>query len=610
MRARKTIAVRFLASIAILVFSVRVIEPVAWARDFAAAALVPVSGPSPFADCTSDGIALQMGMNFAHSAVEPALSINPVDPRNLVGSWQQDRWSNGGSRGLVAGVSYDGGGSWAVVPIPDITVCTGGLFLRASDPWLSFGPTGDLYHVSLVFHTDNTADGLAHRALLVSKSTDGGTMWGTPIAIADNADPQLFDDKATITADPTDSHLVYVVWDRLLTGSDSDLSYEGRASVMQSENLVAPRAAAVTAGSAAPTYFTRSTDAGQTWEAARRIDDPGAGTQTVGHQIVVGPDGTLLDAFTTIGPLSSGGTTYVASLLRSTDKGLTWMRWGQDVPMRPRVLFSQSRIGVYDPSSGHPLRTGDVLAEVAINPDNGNLYRVWEDARFSNHNQFSDASQIVDEIAFSMSTSAGTTWSPPIKVNHTPTNLVLGNRQAFTPNVRVAADGTVAVTYYDFRFNDTGAQLKTDYFAVHCHASAANCADSANWTSEVRLTDTSFDIRRAPDDGGFFVGDYQGLASDRDMFLAFFSQTQPLGSASIYLRRFGPPATPTPAQVGVCVGNCDGTGTVVVSNLVTLVNIVLGNAQPSACPHGIPSGVEVDITLIIQGVNNALNACG
>ena len=40
-----------------------------------------------------------------------------------------------------------------------------------------------------------------------------------------------------------------------------------------------------------------------------------------------------------------------------------------------------------------------------------------------------------------------------IKVNKTPTNIPIGNQQAFTPSVDVAADGTVAVTYYDFRNN-------------------------------------------------------------------------------------------------------------------------------------------------------------
>jgi len=61
---------------------------------------------------------------------------------------------------------------------------------------------------------------------------------------------------------------------------------------------------------------------------------------------------------------------------------------------------------------------------------------------------------------------------------------------------------------------------------------------------------------------------------------------------------------------GSCVGDCDGSGAVTVNELITLVNIDLGTAQSSTCSHGIPSGGSVDITLIIQAVDNALNGCG
>jgi hypothetical protein len=40
------------------------------------------------------------------------------------------------------------------------------------------------------------------------------------------------------------------------------------------------------------------------------------------------------------------------------------------------------------------------------------------------------------------------------------------------------------------------------------------------------------------------------------------------------------------------------------------VNIALGNADATACPHGIPSGDEVNIALILTAVNNALSGCG
>ena len=104
----------------------------------------------------------------------------------------------------------------------------------------------------------------------------------------------------------------------------------------------------------------------------------------------------------------------------------------------------------------------------------GNLYAVWQDARFSGFSH--------DEIAFSRSTDGGSSWSAPIKINKTPTNIPAGNRQAFTPTVRVAADGTIGVTYYDFRNNtDDAATLPTDYFIVHCHPSlTVTCTGSSS----------------------------------------------------------------------------------------------------------------------------------
>jgi hypothetical protein len=75
-------------------------------------------------------------------------------------------------------------------------------------------------------------------------------------------------------------------------------------------------------------------------------------------------------------------------------------------------------------------------------------------------------------------------------------------------------------------------------------------------------------------------------------------------------------ATPTPSQTATqtttpipCVGDCSGRHTVTVNDVIMLVNIALGTAQPSACPDGVPSGTDVNVALIIQAVNNALNSC-
>src|SRR5437870_3096374 len=66
------------------------------------------------------------------------------------------------------------------------------------------------------------------------------------------------------------------------------------------------------------------------------------------------------------------------------------------------------------------------------------------------------------------------------------------------------------------------------------------------------------------------------------------------------------PSSPGAAQ---CVGDCNGDHAVTIEELLTLVNIALDTAQPSACSLGLPPGAEVTIALIIEAVNSALNKC-
>jgi hypothetical protein len=508
------------------------------ASNFKAGNLVQVTGASPFANCTADNVSGQPGINFPNSEVEPWVDVNPANPKNIVGSVQQDRWDNGGARGLVAGVSFNGGKTWQTVVIPKITLCSGGNtsnggdFQRATDPWLSFAPNGDLYQFSLsldITTPPGSEGGFGKNAMLVSQSEDGGLTWSDPITLIRDENPRFLNDKNSITADPTDSNFVFAVWDRLDVPP---------GAVMNPENVFG-------LGFKGPAMFSRTTNGGESWEPARIIYNPSGNNQTIGSQIVVRPDGTLVNFFDEILNFRNddGGFQFDLnlSLIRSTDKGATWTNGPaiRAAKMLPRFLFVPGCCGVYDPETGDPVRTEDIIPEVAVDAGNGNLYAVWQDARFSNNGSFSNPALLIDEVAFAMSTDGGLTWSTPIKVNRTPTNIALGNRQAFTPSVHVAADGTIAVTYYDFRNNDSGTDLKTDYFVIHCHPSAG-CTNSGNWGDEIRLTNTSFDMRQAPLARGFFVGDYEGLASDGNDFVAFFSQSHDSDPASIFFRRVGP----------------------------------------------------------------------
>jgi hypothetical protein len=87
---------------------------------FAATAPVLASqNPSPYA--TPGCLALEpqpASLNYLNSEVEPEVAVDPTNPSHLVGAWQQDRWSNGGAHGLVAGYSNNGGASWHISPQP------------------------------------------------------------------------------------------------------------------------------------------------------------------------------------------------------------------------------------------------------------------------------------------------------------------------------------------------------------------------------------------------------------------------------------------------------------------------------------------------------------
>jgi len=511
--------IRSLQIVAALVITATAGVLTASASSFKAGSLVQVTGSSPFANCTADNVAGQSGTVFSNSEVEPWVDVNPSNPKNIVGSVQQDRWDNGGARGLVAGVSFNGGKTWQTVVIPGISLCSGGSYDRSTDPWVTFSPNGVVHQLALSFN--DVAPPFEPRdfdhALLASKSTDGGLTWSEPIEVVRDLDANVFNDKQSITADPHGSNFVYAVWDRLIFPPSE------RASVI---------AGFVTAAFRGPAWFSRTTDAGATWEPARQIFDPGQENQTIGNQIVVLPDGDLINVFDLItirrGALQTGAFFNVA-LIRSEDHGVTWGPQAQSGKLVPITISQLRTIGVTDPETGDPVRTGDIIPDIAVDPTSGALYAVWQDARFRG----------VDEVAFAQSTDGGFTWSAPVKINGTPSSSVPGNMQAFTPSVDVAADGTIAVTYYDFRNNDSGMDLKTDYFVIHCHPSAG-CTSSGNWGNEIRLTSTSFDLRQAPFARGFFVGDYEGLASNGSDFVAFFSQPHGSDPSSVFFRRVTP----------------------------------------------------------------------
>ncbi|HZT43656.1 MAG TPA: IPT/TIG domain-containing protein [Chthonomonadaceae bacterium] len=491
--------------------------------------LARISGSDPFAGSTLDHPGQQNGTPSGNSTVEPWVTIDPSNPLNMVATYQQDRWtgSDGGSRGLMEAWSDDGGLTWNPVVVPGIGLTSGGFYERDSDAWNSFAPNGDLYHVSLAFN-----DTTSGNAVLVSKSTDGGQTWSSPITVAANGG---FNDKESVTADPFDYHYIYIVWDV--------------------NNLP---------------QFSRTTDAGATWSAHAAQNGSG---NTIDHQVVVAPNDTLYDFYN---DYSNGDS---ATFVSSSDRGTTWSAATLAQPFQDR--------GIYDPTANDAIRDGAGLPPVAVDRTNGNLYIAWMDSRFSGG--------AIDEIAFSGSTDGGKTWSTPIKINQTPTNIPTGSRQALIPSIAVADDGAICVAYYDFRNTPSGStQLLTDRWAVFCHPSPATPFGSAgSWGNELRLTASSFDFHLAPySNQGLMVGDYVSMQASGNRFVDVFGVTDPTYPSIIMARWMEPLAISSlsPSSTPACGpkfkltvnGNGFVSGSQVVWNGSALTTTFVSSSQLTA----------------------------
>lgn len=444
--------------------------------------LVELSRPSAVGSCDTGFHAF--GDWPVDEAAEPIVAVNPLHPNNVVAAWIQGPFQN-----IIAAVSLDGGQTWQSVPIP-LTTCSGGPFVGGGDPWLSFAPNGDLYAVA------ETGSSLSTMDIYVFKSGDGGLHWSAPLVVPGSSSK---DPGPSLTADPKDARFVYATWRGISPGHPGTV------------------------------VFSRTTDGGLTWEPARTIVPPTPQGFIQFSQILVLPNGTLVDIYD-FRERQPDKLVINLQVRRSTNRGRTWSAPRNAVTRTPLLRAGLGMTSLVDPKTGQFVL--DVTNPSFAEDRRGNLYTVWDDGRFSNF-QYPD-------IAFAMSADGGLKWSAPIRVNQTPVNIPPANRQAFFPSIAVAADGTIGVSYYDFRLNDANPGLPADRWLVLCHPSSAKPAtNAANWGSEVRLTDSSFNMGAvvATVRGGFFIGDYFGLATAGNDFVSVFIQPDHDNVTSAFFRR-------------------------------------------------------------------------
>jgi hypothetical protein len=300
--------------------------------------------------------------------------------------------------------------------------------------------------------------------MAVARSRDGGRTW-TATYFAEQTGVAQFNDKPFITVDTNRKSKffgrIYVAWDHA-TGTSS--------SEKNGNNVV----------------LSYSDDGGVTFSDPTSVSGDFTGrTGGIGADPYVTRDGTLHVAWQDYAHM----TIAEAS---STDGGATFSS--------PHVI---ALVGGFDFSLPAQAVRGALV------------YPSCDSFGTALYCSFMNGTDLAAQVYLSRSTDGGRTWSAPIKVNASPAGVA-----AFTPSVDVASDGTVAVTYYDFRNNTPSTStLPTDAFAVFSHDGGST------FGGEVRLTPTSFDLDLAPRAGGLFLGDYVGLSHAGATFVPFYTQT-------------------------------------------------------------------------------------
>lgn len=362
------------------------------------------------------------------SLSEPSIFINPNNPDEMVGGAVLQKYYT----------SEDGGFSWNVGDL----ISSHGVW---GDPCLVIDTAGDYYY----FHLSNPDNGSWIDRIVCQKSTDKGISWSDGTYMGLNGTKAQ--DKQWAVVDYTNNN-IYVSWTQFDVYGSDEPDYHSNI------------------------HFSKSSDAGETWSNAIRINEISGdcideGNTVEGAVPAVGPNGEVYVSW-------AGPEGLVFD--KSTDEGETWLDediFVSDIP-GPGWAFEIPGISR---CNGLPITCCN-LSETEYN---GDIYINWSDQR----NGSDDT-----DIWFIKSTDGGQTWGDRKRVNDDGA----GNQQFFTWMAVDQITGYIWFTFYDRRnYNDNNTDL---YMAVS--------KDGGETFTNFKVSDSPF----LPYSSTFF-GDYTNVSA-------------------------------------------------------------------------------------------------
>ncbi len=370
--------------------------------------------------------------------------------KTVVSTFQVGRIFGGGSANIGFATSTNGGETWVHGFLPGTTVnaTPPGIYTAASDASVAYDARDKVWLTSYLglFPGGNTAE----VDVLVSRSTDGGLTWGSPVVVNASGD---FNDKNWSVCDTTASS-----------------PHFGNCYTEYDDNSLGDLE-----------QMSTSTDGGLTWGPGKATADNIAG---IGGQPVVQPNGTVIVPFV---DLSTPNFLFAIGAFMSTDGGATWS-----------ATTFVSEADFHNPNPGGPLDgiRADIPLPSAEIDRSGRVYVAWSDCRF-------EASCLSSDIVLSSSAN-GTTWTP---VSRIPTDP-LGSVDHFIPGLAVdrstsGHNAHLGLTYYYYPHANctvSTCQLKVGFI------SSTNGGTS--WSKSEQLAGPMNLTWLASTSQGFMVGDY------------------------------------------------------------------------------------------------------